>query len=223
MNDHRRDIEDNYESYLDDELGYAWGVWDRTTLANIARHDDILHAVSDDIAALDPAGLDDLQRLALARACRRHDDPEGELDSLRLIVSDSMEHPGVNYVEVVDRTVARLCGALLFDEAEVIIERLEAQEWCAQPQLYMRALVRLASETSMGRDAFEELLIDAPDDPELRFDVAEDLIRFGRMDDANELLDDAEQVANRTGNKAVLVDIELLRAGIGAKKSATTG
>jgi thioredoxin-like negative regulator of GroEL len=212
-----RDVEDNYESYLDDELGYAWGVWDRTTLAEIARHDAILEATGDELRSTDPAGLDDLQRLALARAARRSGDLEGELDALRLIATPPMEHPGVDYIDVVDLLSSRLCDAQLFDEAEHFIDRLEAEEWCEVTREYTRALVALASDRSLGRSAFEEILRNSPDDPELRYDIAEDLARYGQLDTAHELLDEAELVATRTGIDAVLVDIELLRATIGAK------
>lgn len=207
-----REVEDNYEEYLSDELGYAWGVWDRQSLAAIARHDELLNADAETVAATDPASLDDLERLALARAAHRASDVEAELDALRLIASEPMEHPGVHYVEIFERLASRLCDESLFDEAEMMLDRLQGQEWCEHPPNYARALVRFRSDRTQGIEPFESLLAESPDDAELRFDLAEDLAAFGAEEHVEPLLAAAEEIARRTGIDAVLVDIAVFRA-----------
>lgn len=212
MNGPRRDVEDNYPTYLEDELGYAWGIWDELSLSEIAAHDTIAHLDEVGLNQLDVAGLDDLERMAFVHASRRLGDSEGELAALRLIVNDPMEHPGVHYPEVFERLVDRLVDQQDFDEARHFYERLESGGWEWPRTTYVGALLTAREDKTRAAEAFSGLLAESPDDPELRYDIAEDLDLLGDRAGAERMLDDAIATAHRTGDDAVLVDIAVLRA-----------
>lgn len=223
MSDVQRDIEDNYTEYLDDELGYAWGVWDRLTGKEISAHDEILHASPHKTDSIDPAGLNDLDRLAYMHACRRSGDGDGVVAALRLVLSEPMEHTGVDYPEVFERFITELSRRQEFDEARHALERLQSSDWEWSRTPYLAALLAAREDRTSAVEAFRGLLDDAPDDPELRYDVAEDLWELGEREVARAILEEAAEVARQTGDDAVLVDIAVLRASWIEEKATGDG
>ncbi len=64
-------LEDPYEDIGLDDFAYSLVDWDKLDPRRVADHDDLLHLPPDQAAACDLEPLDDLQRLAVARALLR--------------------------------------------------------------------------------------------------------------------------------------------------------
>ncbi len=208
------DIEDNYPEYLADERGYAWDAWDVLAADVIRRHDAIARASADDLAALDPAGLDDLDRWAFARASRELMDLDGFFDAARLVMASSDEHRGVSYAEVFISAIEALSDAGLGDEASLHL-RTFRERWPEDTQA-ARLSVWIAARGPDLATSLEDAIAELMDDAEAMFEIGEDLAAIGASEHALTALDAAAALADTHGLRALLLDIALLRADLAA-------
>lgn len=206
-----RDIEDNYPEYLDDELGYAWDAWDILPADVIRRHDALVAATQSELADIDPAGLDDLDRWAYARACRRAGDIDGFLEAARLVLASEQGHRGLNYPDVYVATIQAMARAERIDEANLHLEQLR-ERW-PEDTRSVRLAVFVASvwDVASAREALNDAIEHHQDDAELLFEIAEDLHVTERPELCREALLAVEAAAERTGATAVLVDVTVFR------------
>ena len=205
----RRSIEDNYPEYLEHEYGYAYEVADVMSQSAIVRHEELLHASAAELEALAVDSLDDFQTWAVARAWRRLGERERFYETGKKLLASDEEHPVVIYSEISRWIAQELTGAERLNEARELLERhLEKWPSDVQAQELIAIVVLLGDE---GDDAkLRELADEYPADAELRYEIAEDLWRFGRQEAAMRWLDEARETAEQSGDDAALVDIELL-------------
>jgi hypothetical protein len=210
------DIEDNYLEYVDDERGYTWDAWDVLSADVIRRHDDVLRSSAEELAALDPAGLDDLDRLAYGRASRRHGDLDGFLDAGRLILASGRNHRGVDYRGVYAAVIETLARQTAFDEARLLHEEM-GDRWPDDEEVdRLQVWIALHFDEASAAAAIEDVLSRRGRDPELIFELCEDALTAGRAELASQLLARTEAVAREENLSAILVDVELLREKLGA-------
>jgi hypothetical protein len=204
----RTNVEDNYPEYLEHEFGYAYEVDDVMSQAAIARHQTLLHADAAELEDTDVDGLDDFQRWAVARAWRRLGKTERYVDGCRALLETDNAHPVIIYSEISRGLAHHLIDADRLDEARQILDE-HFEHWASDVQARQLAAIIDLLEAD-NEAALEELCADYPDDAELRFEIAEDLWRFGRVEAARRWLERAGEVARSSGDHAALVDIELL-------------
>jgi hypothetical protein len=203
------DVEDNYLEYLDDERGYAWDAWDLLPADVVRRHDGIVHATSDELARLDPATLDDLDRWAYARACESRADREGFTGAARLIAASDAEHLGVDYAEVFIALIEKLADDGTGDEAQLLL-RTFRERWSDDTRA-ARLEVYIGARTGDAERSLAEAMTEVGDDGERLFEIAEDLLAAGAIEQARRVLGHATDVAREQDLRPLLLDIELLR------------
>ncbi|MFP4598920.1 MAG: tetratricopeptide repeat protein [Persicimonas sp.] len=209
-------IEDNYPEYVEQVYGYAYEVDDVMSQQALARHDELLRATPDQLEQVDVGSLDDFQLWAVARAWRRQGDFDRFVEFSERLLSSDNQHPVVIYSEISRGLARELAGVGRLQDAR---ERLEThlQEWEGDVQARQLAGVIdvLEDDEQDNDEQLRRLAREFPSDAELRFEIAEDLWRFGSHQPAEKWLDEAREVARETGDHATLVDIELLADKLG--------
>lgn len=204
-----RSIEDNYPEYLEQSYGYAYEVADVLSQAEIARHEKLTHATAAELDGVDLDGLSDLDRWTVARARRRLGQFDRYLEICSKLLDSDQEHPVVVYSEISRWVALDLADAGRLGAAR---QRLKAhlQRW--EGDVQARELIGIIEFIDAdGDDGYlKELAAEFPGDAELRFEIAEDLWRFGRVEAANDWVNQARRAAEASGDRAALVDIELL-------------
>ncbi|MGM0558008.1 MAG: tetratricopeptide repeat protein [Myxococcota bacterium] len=205
----RRDIQDDYPEYPEDEYGYTYDAWDLLNLGETDRHDRLLEAPLDELEALDLETIDDLQRLAVARGFRRQGERQQFIRTCRQILKTDARHPALVYPEVsvfAAREMAREDPA----RALAWLEEFEDQ---ADELMEGRILAAvLESKLKDSRSKLEALVDEHRDEPEMYYEVADEYLRQQLPDLARQWLGDAREKARSVGDRALLVDIELLEA-----------
>lgn len=211
---------DNYEDYLSDEQGYAWDARDVVSVDTLERHDDILALTGEELQELVPADYDDFIRWAIARRWHQLDRLEPAIEVARTVVDGETDHRAIHYSE------ARLAVARLLEEAGRLDEAVEMTTTLAEEDdtyrpygRLLHAMIRLRSGKGAGGDRAEEILDSLyethSDDAELQYEIAEDLARSGFGEMAETWIERTSETAERTGNRAVQVDLELLEPRMG--------
>lgn len=204
-------IADGYATYTDDELGYRFNAWDITSIEAIRLHDSIIHSDAEALQTMNTSMFDDLQRWAFARACRKHNLTEQFFMICEQLTGSESEHPALNYPEILETYAVELARADRLEQAQSLVQNAPSH---STPLDLPGRLALLANNEHAAREIFETLAAEHPDDAELRFDIAEDFAQQGFSASATEWLQHAQQVAQRCGDQALLVDIELLRLDI---------
>lgn len=203
----RRDIEDSYPEYAEHEYGYAYDAWDLLSLGETDRHDRLIAAPLEELDALEVDALDDLQRLAVARGYRRHGEHESFVRVCRRILQSDSRHPAVVYPEV----------AVLAARDMMTLDRPQALAWLEEFDEYteelmeariLRAVVHAKLHDS--RDRLEDIAAEHADESEWYYEVAEECWRQQMPEMALEWLATARDMARTFGDRAILIDIELL-------------
>ena len=201
------DIIDDYPDYLDDERGYAWDAWDVLPADVIARHDAIAAGSADDLDALDPAGLDDLDLWAYARVWRKLGKQDEFLDAVRLLLASKDEHRGLRYADVWVEAIESLSRAGACDEAALHLRSFR-ERWPTDSRAD-RLQAWIAVHDGRAEDGAREAVATIVDDAELLFEVAEDYVRLGQ--DAALLIARCRELAEQQGRTALVLDIDLLQ------------
>lgn len=207
-------FEDNYWSYPDEVFGTTWDVWDVQTPEALARFDDLSAASAEALEAEPLAELDDLERLAVAMGWRALGRGERAMQALRQILDGAQDHACVRYDEVYERLMH---DALLADDrvhARELIEHLRTRHpehaLLARLEGLWQALHGARDGAREAYGAFVEGGEDGPEQAERCADVADELGRFGLLDEAGWWLAQALERAQRAGHRALLVDLALL-------------
>ncbi len=204
-------IADNYSSYIDDERGYSHQAWDITPIEEIRSHDRILHLDAKELAAIDTTAFSDLERWAFVRALRTQQLTDAIFTQCDQLITSKTTHPALNYSEIFEFYLEQLAKSGRIEQARKLLENTQLPEL---PPDLEGILALLTGDETSARDIFKKLIADHPDEAELHFDIAEDFARHGFAASSLEWLNTALEVANRTKDAAVVVDIELLRLEI---------
>lgn len=210
-------ISDNYETYLLDEYGYAYGARDIVPLRTLERHDRLVEHPRATLEDLDRDELDDFERFGLARGFAEREEFEAFATCIdRLLASDD-EHEGLQYHEL--PLYAAIVG-LRQGEHDRAATWLEAaiDRWSdrARPARLLMARVALDREDEeRAAEIHESLAEDHPEDPELTFEIAEDLAGAGAEARASEWVERTRERARDTGDRAVEVDLNVLASRLG--------
>lgn len=204
---------DNYERYLEDEYGYAYFARDIVSIEEIERHDRFVESPADRQPDRPLDDDDDFSLLGLARGWKRADNIDAFIEVIEHLIASEEDHPAVAYHELPLLAAIVLSKAGEFDTAIALLDQ-GIEKWPDQkrPTLQHKALVLLqAGELEAASELHESLVRQHSDDPEVPYEIAEDLRQTGHPDRAEGWLDRAESSAKEVGDKSLLVDVELLR------------
>jgi tetratricopeptide (TPR) repeat protein len=206
---------DNYDGYLTDEQGYAWDARDIVSVEDLEVHDDMLARSEETLGELVPADYDDFVRWGMARRWRQLGRLDLAAEVARTVVDGERDHAAIHYPEATLAVAGLLEEADQIDAAIDILDRLSDAKapYGAYAQL-AEAMIRLRRGDEGARERASEILDDLhashPEDAELHFEVAEDLTRSGFGELAEVWIRRTREAAEKTGNRAVLVDLTLL-------------
>ena len=179
---HRREIEDNYLDYPEDEYGYTYDVWDVVAVADADRHFEIRDFSEDELGALDYEELDHFQLWAAARAHLANGNQEDFVDLAGQLLGDTDErHPVLVYHEV----AVHAARVLAETDPDAALEWLGRWDEARDELMEARILEAvLASKLEDAEAAFETVLDEFPDEPELLYEIAAEWERQGHPDQA---------------------------------------
>lgn len=212
------DIEDDYPTYVTDELGYAWDAWEIVTSDEMRRHDELLAASADELSQIDPGTLDDLSRWAYARRARELQGEDAFIDVARLVLGSTAEgagtaHPALDYAEVHYAVAASLANVGALDEAAVVVSAATTS-WPDDSDLRrLDVCIAVRSRPEVAAARVEKFVDDHAGDAELLFELAEDLAGMGMVELAGVALDACQVAATGT---STMIDVELLREELAA-------
>lgn len=190
-----------------DELGYTEYDWDNLSEKEIEEHDRIIEMDAEDALKLDTVDLTDLQKWAAAQVLLEDDHAKGHALVAELLHSKEL-HPAVDYVSI---GAEMLFDAVLEGELKRARNYLAALHDLCEPDdtlpLEFEALLLYAEgEKDAAMERYQELIDEYGDDPELLLDLASHMALFDLVDRADELLEQAENVA-RMNNDQELVEV----------------
>lgn len=205
---------DNYDEYLEDTLGYAYGVRDIVPVGTLRSHDRLREDPETHLGDRSLQDLSDLEKLGLARGLKRNNDLDGFASVIEDLIHSDGADPGVDYPEI------PLLGALVMHRSEHF---RHARAWLDQAiekwpdrsrsaKLLKGRVLLNAQGGDAATEHYEALVSAHPDDPELSFEIAEDLAAEGKPELATRWLGRARQTAEDVGDRAILVDIEVLES-----------
>ena len=235
-----RSIEDNDLDYVLQTAGYQYAAMDRLGPGELMRHDQLCAARAEQLQDESAQDLAPLMRWAVSRAWRGHQAHDQAHEwAMTLLQTPAQDRDALLcYEEVLWVTVLYALSQGRLEQAEQAVrgwaqaqeqtpgqaqDKAQAQEASpAQEQERRRqgqtlperahALVELAQgQLQLGQERLEALLRSREDDPELCFDVAQDLERAGHIELAMQWLDRSEALALKRGMRALSVDIALMR------------
>lgn len=203
---------DNYDEYLEDELGYTYVAGDVVALAELETHDRFRNHPFEELGDRELADLDDFEMLGLARGLKNSGELDGFAAAIEALLESDENHPGVEYAEV------PLLGALVLYREEAHKRALSwlergIEKWperrTGAALLQGRILLnQRGPETAI--EHFERLVKSNDDDPEVFFEISEALAVEGYPELARDWLDRARESAERVGDPSILVDIDVL-------------
>lgn len=209
-----RVVPDNYDRYLEDEYGYEYGARDTLPIRVLESHDRLLDDPEGGLENRDFSDLDDFERLGLARGLADAGDLEAFDDVLDHLIESEADHEAVRYPEIplFGAHVAMRHGA-----ADRALEWLRrgADRWPdrARPALLFQARIALRrDDRDRAAKLYQSLTDEHPEDPELAFEIAEDLAEEGYDDWASEWVSRARDTADRIGDTSIPVDLDVLEA-----------
>lgn len=227
---YQRSIEDNYERYFEESAGYAYDAFDRLSPSLLLEHDRCREATREQLGSLSLEPTSEIGRWAMARAWLDCGQAEQFFTLTRGLLNDRAkdERGHLNYLEILE--LASLV-AIRQEEPHVARELLDqwrasatTPEANAQPEPSAQAaqeheslerlearLALAANNEAEAQRRYEALIQARPDDAELAIELAADAASAGQIVLVLSWLDRAEQIAKRTGARAALVDIALMR------------
>ena len=210
---------DNYTSYLDETYGYTYGARDIVSLEALEHHDALLAGSEAGLDGRDPDELDDFLRLGMARGWRRQEQIDRCVQVLEVVLNSDDNHPAVDYREVYLLASRTLADKGRYERALSVLER--AIDWAERDarafrQLKGLVLHRMGAEDQAG-NVLDALSRDRPDDVDMHYEIAEDFAIVGDDEAARRWIDRTRDVADRHGDRAIEVDLDLLEARLGSQ------
>jgi tetratricopeptide (TPR) repeat protein len=203
----RRDIEDNYPEYPEDEYGYTYDAWDLLTLEETDRHDELITSSPEVLESLDTDELDDLERLAVARASRRIGETDRFITTCREMLESESRHPAIVYPEIAIFAGRELASDDKPRALAWLDEFYERAQELMEGRILRAVLQTLVSDES---ELMDSIIEEYGDEAEMYYEVAEEFDRQGDTDAARSWLEQAREKANATGDRATLIDVDLL-------------
>ncbi len=214
-------FEDGYEGYLDDTVGLTYVGLDALDPLTAQRARSLRGASIAELEALDPATLEDAALWFAALAWRAHGYEDEFCAFVERILNGSGDDPSVDDLALHGYHVRTLIGRGAFERARTWLERLRARADVGATHAKLSALLKAASGDEIGAreelTRWEELVGQSPDE---LFELAEDLWELRRADLARDWLVRAEDMATTLGERALLVDVALLRRELHAAPHA---
>lgn len=209
-------VADNYERYLEDEYGYEYGARDILPIRVLESHDRLADDPEAGLADRELDDLGDFERLGLARGFAAAGAFESFADVLDRLLESDAEHEAVRYPELplLGARIALRHGA---DERALDWLRRGTERWPdrARPARLLRARITLRrGDHERAAELYESVAEDHAADPELAFEIAEDLVAEGFTDWASEWAARSRETAQRVGDTAIEVDLDVLEARI---------
>lgn len=210
-------VSDNYERYLEDEYGYAYAARDILPLRLLESHDRLVDDPHGALETREFEALDDFEKFGYARGLADEGDLETFAAVLDALLDSDDDHDGLQYHEI-PLFGARV--ALRHGVPERATDWLKrgVEQWPdrARPARLLRARIALRSEEpDRAASIYEALVDDHPNDPELRFEIAEDLASEGYETQASDWISRARETAERVGDTSIEVDLDVLEARVG--------
>lgn len=204
---------DDYEEYLAETRGYSYDARDIVTIETLRRHDalrtDPAEALDDRDLELDD--LDDFERLGAARGWLRRDEPTKFWEAIQPVLEEPEDNRAVSYADAHLWVAGVLADAGKYEAARRLVGEF-ADQWPDDPrgrQMEARFLVETDGPEA-ARKAYEQLVDEFGEEVELLYEIAEDLEAVGATELAREWLERTRERAEELGDRAILVDLELL-------------
>lgn len=190
-----------------DELGYTEYDWANLSEKETNRHDEIISMDESAAAALDISTLTDLEKWAAAQVLIEGENEKG-MDIVRGLIFGARKHPAVDYLGI---AVEFCYDAVMEHELEDARKILGVIHELAEPDdsiaLEFEAMILFAEgQESASMAKYQEVIDEYGEDPEVLLNIASHFGMFGLMDRANELVDQAEELA-RNENDQELVEV----------------
>lgn len=203
---------DNYDEYLEDELGYTYVAGDVVALAELESHDRLQNHPLEELGERKLVDLNDFEALGFARGLKEAGNLDGFARAIEALLESDDDHPGVEYAEL------PLLGALaLYREGEHnrALSWLEygIEEWPQRrtsASLLQGRILLNQKGPEAAIEHFESLANSNDGDPEVFFEISEALAVEGHPELARNWLDRARERAGHVGARALLVDIDVL-------------
>ncbi len=211
-------IGDPYPEYVDDEFGYAYHAWEVISARESKRLQKILHL--DELSPREQsqamAPLSDLERWALARKALRQDQPLLYLELVDPIAQGDMTNPALHYAEILVDLARHHLLQGQEDTCDAILEKMKAQWPDFEDVVFDIIKARLTLQDGRHDEAHDALNThlgrseELGDDIDLHFELAEDFLNAQSPYHAQIWSQRTRQLAQRDGDDATLVDLDLL-------------
>lgn len=211
-----------YDEEVDD-IGYTEYDWDNLSEDEVNVHETIISSPVAEVRKLDFTKLTDLQVWAAAQVLLDEDATEDDnvqgTELVRQLIFGKREHPAIDYLAI---AVEFCFDAVMENELEDAREILAVVHDLAEPDdstpLELEAMILFAEGNEAAALAkYQDILDEYGDDPEVLLNLASQFAMFGVMDRANQLVDQAEELARNENDQELVEVIEDLRVRLNAE------
>ena len=211
-----------YDEEVDD-IGYTEYDWDNLSEDEVNVHETIISSPVAEVRKLDFTKLTDLQVWAAAQVLLDEDATEDDnvqgTELVRQLIFGKREHPAIDYLAI---AVEFCFDAVMENELEDAREILAGVHDLAEPDdstpLELEAMILFAEGNEAAALAkYQDILDEYGDDPEVLLNLASQFAMFGVMDRANQLVDQAEELARNENDQELVEVIEDLRVRLNAE------
>lgn len=216
--------QDNFEVDEEvDDIGYTEYDWDNLSEDEVNVHETIISSPVAEVRKLDFTKLTDLQVWAAAQVLLDEDATEDDnvqgTELVRQLIFGKREHPAIDYLAI---AVEFCFDAVMENELEDAREILAVVHDLAEPDdstpLELEAMILFAEGNEAAALAkYQDILDEYGDDPEVLLNLASQFAMFGVMDRANQLVDQAEELARNENDQELVEVIEDLRVRLNAE------
>lgn len=215
---------DNFEVDEDvDDIGYTEYDWANLSEDETNLHDEIISSDIAYVRGLDLGKLTDLQRWAAAQVLLDDaNDEDAQIlgsDIVRELIFGTRQHPAIDYLAL---AVEFCFDAVMENELEDARKILAVVHDLAEPDdstpLEFEAMILFAEGNEAAAMAkYQDIIEEYGDDPEVLLNLASQFAMFGIMDRANELVDQAEELARNENDQELVEVIEDLRVRLNSE------
>lgn len=216
--------QDNFEVDEDvDDIGYTEYDWANLSEEETNLHDEIISSNVDYIRGLDFAKLTDLQLWAAAQVLLDAEEDEAAQvegsDIVRQLIFGKRQHPAVDYLALaVEFCFDAVMENELEDARQILAVVHDLAESDDSTPLELEAMILFAEgNESAALAKYQDIIEDYGDDPEVLLNLASQFAMFGVMDRANQLVDQAEELARNENDQELIEVIADLRVRLNSE------